>query len=56
MLRLGMAEWACIVVLALLIFGPSRLPALGKSLADGIKNFRRGIKSTEKELTEVKDL
>ena len=56
MLKLGMSEWAMIIVLALLIFGPSRLPALGRGLADGIKNFRRGIKDTKKELTEVKDL
>ncbi len=53
MLKLGMAEWITIVALALLFFGPSRLPAFGKSLADGIKNFRKGMKETQKELTEV---
>ena len=33
-----------ILIVALLFFGPSKLPALGKGLAEGIKNFKDAIK------------
>ena len=33
-----------ILVVALLIFGPSKLPGLGKGLGEGIKAFKEGIK------------
>lgn len=38
--------WHLIVILvvALLIFGPSKLPGLGKGLGEGIKGFKEGIK------------
>jgi sec-independent protein translocase protein TatA len=32
-----------ILVIALLIFGPKRLPELGKSLGSGIRSFKRAI-------------
>jgi sec-independent protein translocase protein TatA len=28
---------------ALLFFGPSKLPELGKGLGDGIRNFKKGM-------------
>lgn len=54
-----------ILVVALLIFGPSKLPGLGKGLGEGIKGFKEGIKGiggsdevdkpdTTKTTTEVK--
>ena len=38
--------WHLIVILvvALLVFGPSKLPGLGKGLGEGIKGFKEGIK------------
>jgi len=33
-----------ILLVALLFFGPSKLPELGKGLAQGIKNFKDAIK------------
>ena len=38
---LGFPEVVFIVVLALLIFGPKRLPELGKTLGRGLGEFRR---------------
>jgi sec-independent protein translocase protein TatA len=40
-----------ILGLALLIFGPKKLPELGKGLGDGIRTFKSAIKGDEKELT-----
>jgi len=37
-----------IVIVALLIFGPSRLPEMGRSLGKGLTEFRRGMR----EMTE----
>jgi sec-independent protein translocase protein TatA len=43
---------AIIVAVALLVFGPKKLPELGKGLGEGIKSFKKGLK----EATEsVKD-
>jgi sec-independent protein translocase protein TatA len=36
-----------IVLVALLVFGPKKLPELGKGLAQGIRSFKDGIKLTE---------
>jgi sec-independent protein translocase protein TatA len=33
-----------ILVVALFVFGPKKLPELGKGLAQGIKSFKEGIK------------
>ena len=33
-----------ILVIALLVFGPKRLPELGKGLGDGIRGFRDAMK------------
>ncbi len=32
-----------IVVIALLLFGPSRIPGLGKSIGQAIRGFKKGI-------------
>lgn len=37
-----------IVVIVLFIFGPKRIPGLGKSLGEAIKGFRKGISEEDK--------
>lgn len=39
--NIGFPELIVIFVLALLIFGPKKLPELGKSLGRGLSEFRR---------------
>ena len=53
-MRLGPWEIAAIAALVLLIFGPSKLPALGRSLAEFFKNFKKGVKEVDKETEEIK--
>ena len=36
-----------ILVVALFILGPKKLPELGKGLAQGIRSFKEGIKLSE---------
>jgi len=39
--NIGFPEMVMIFVVALLVFGPKRLPELGKSLGRGLSEFRR---------------
>ncbi|BCS53513.1 twin-arginine translocase TatA/TatE family subunit [Geobacter sp. SVR] len=43
MFGLGMPELFIILTLALLIFGPAKLPQLGASLGGAIRGFRRAV-------------
>ena len=35
-----------ILIAALFIFGPKKLPELGKGLAEGIRNFKKAVNDT----------
>ena len=37
-------HWLLVIFIALLLFGPKKLPELGKSLAEGIRGFKEGLK------------
>ena len=52
---IGPWEIAIVLVIALLIFGPRKLPDLGRSVGKSITGFRRGLKETEEDLTEADD-
>ncbi|MCE5194402.1 MAG: twin-arginine translocase TatA/TatE family subunit [Nitrospiraceae bacterium] len=43
MFGLGMPEIIVVLVIALLVFGPSKLPSLGKSLGEAIRGFKKGM-------------
>ena len=45
---IGHQELLIILALALLIFGAKKLPDLGKSLGEGIKNFKKSVSGKEK--------
>jgi TatA/E family protein of Tat protein translocase len=57
MWSLGWQETVFIFLLALLIFGPKKLPELGKTIAKGLAEFRRAstdLKSTfDKEMANI---
>ena len=41
--NIGPLELAIVLVIALVIFGPKRLPDLGKSLGSGMREFKDSI-------------
>jgi len=44
MFGLGTSELLIILVLVLIIFGAGKLPQVGKSLGEGLRNFKDGMK------------
>ncbi len=40
--------------IALLVFGPRKLPELGKGIGDGIRGFKSAMREKPEESTEVK--
>ena len=49
---IGLPEVAVIVVLALLIFGPKRLPQLGKTIGKTLKGLQTASKEFENEINK----
>jgi TatA/E family protein of Tat protein translocase len=58
-MNLGMPELIFIFFLALLIFGPKKLPELGKTLGKGLAEFKRATNdlkdSLQEEINAVQD-
>jgi len=46
-------EWIIILAVVLLIFGPSQLPNLAKSVGKAISSFRGGLKEAEEDLKKM---
>ncbi|MEM7582761.1 MAG: twin-arginine translocase TatA/TatE family subunit [Acidobacteriota bacterium] len=46
---LGVPELVLIFMIIVLMFGASRLPQLGKSLGEGLSNFKSGLKGDESD-------
>jgi sec-independent protein translocase protein TatA len=42
-----------IFFIALLVFGPKKLPELGKGIGEGIRALKSGMKETTEEATKV---
>lgn len=47
--NIGPLEIAIVVIIALVIFGPKRLPELGRSLGDGMREFKASISGDKDE-------
>lgn len=59
MFDLGIQELIVILIVALLVFGPKKLPELGRTIGKGIGELRRATHSVkmhiDTELHEIKD-
>jgi sec-independent protein translocase protein TatA len=47
MFGLGVPELMVILVIALVIFGPSKLPQIGSGLGKAIRDFKKGVTGGE---------
>jgi len=44
-----MPEVLVIFIISLVVFGPSRLPDVGRSIGEAVRRFRKAISEAEKE-------
>ena len=49
MFGLGPTELVLILIIALVIFGPSKLPEIGKAIGKGIREFKEAANKIEKD-------
>lgn len=42
--RIGAGELILVLIIALVIFGPAKLPEIGRSLGKGIREFKKATK------------
>jgi sec-independent protein translocase protein TatA len=47
---IGLPEMALILVIALLVFGPKKLPEVGRSLAQALNSFKKAQQEFESEI------
>ncbi|WP_363321624.1 twin-arginine translocase TatA/TatE family subunit [Polycladomyces subterraneus] len=45
----SLSGWIIILVIALLVFGPSKLPQLGKSLGSALREFKEAVGGVDKD-------
>jgi sec-independent protein translocase protein TatA len=55
MFGLGATELIVILVIALVIFGPGKLPELGSALGRGIRDFRKSVDGIEGKEDEAEE-
>jgi sec-independent protein translocase protein TatA len=53
--RLGMGEIIALLIIVVLLFGATRLPQLGASLGQAIRNFKRGFAGGDEGETPAGD-
>ncbi|WP_378955095.1 twin-arginine translocase TatA/TatE family subunit [Pelosinus sp. sgz500959] len=58
MLNFSMPELALVLVIALVVFGPGKLPEVGKALGKGIQEFKRATtgEAIKDELVKVEQV
>ncbi len=53
--RLGAGELILVLAIALVIFGPSKLPEIGKAFGKSIKGFKDGVNKDDKPEDDEKN-
>ena len=53
MFGIGVPELIVILVVALIIFGPGRLPEIGAALGKGIRDFRKAFEGRDESVRKV---
>jgi len=55
--KIGLWEIMLVLAVALIIFGPAKLPELGRSIGNGLKEFRKATKDLKDSITfDEKDI
>ena len=54
MFNLGFPELMVILVIALIVFGPGKMPELGNSLGKAIRGFKKAMSEEDKDSADSK--
>jgi sec-independent protein translocase protein TatA len=54
--NIGPLEIVVILIIALIVFGPKRLPELGRSMGKGIREFKNSLTSDKDDEDDVREL
>jgi len=52
MFNLGFGELTLILIIALVVFGPKKLPEVGKAMGKAISEFKNASRDMQKELSD----
>lgn len=53
MFGIGAPELIVILIIALVIFGPGKLPEIGSALGKGIRDFKKSFEGAEEEIKKL---
>ena len=53
--RLGTSELIIILIIALVVFGPSKLPEIGRSIGESIREFKKQANKVTEDDTAEKE-
>jgi sec-independent protein translocase protein TatA len=51
--NVGLPEMILLIVLALIIFGPAKLPEIGKAMGKGINEFKAAMKEAPEQMKDT---
>lgn len=51
--NIGPLEIGIVLIIALIVFGPKRLPELGSGLGRGMREFKESVTGENKDVVEV---
>jgi sec-independent protein translocase protein TatA len=54
--NIGPLEIIIILIIALIVFGPKRLPELGRSMGRGLREFKNSLTSDKDDDDDVREL
>jgi sec-independent protein translocase protein TatA len=54
--NIGPLEIVIVLIIALIVFGPKRLPELGRSMGKGIREFKNSLTTDKDDDEDVREL
>lgn len=51
----GPMEWVIILLIVVVLFGAKRLPGLGSSIGEGLKNFKKSMAGLDEDASKKSD-